>query len=70
MVCLERLTFRHQPAYQKKEKKKNKKNANPYKNTSHLSTKQNPKTQTVFLDQNSDSNLQFFATPPYTHRSD
>ena len=48
------------------------------KTPSHLSTKKkkkqktknaNPKTQTVFPDPNLDSNLQFFITPPYTHRS-
>ena len=62
------------PLIPKKEKKK--KNANPYKNTKPLiNTKKkkkiaNPKTQTVFPDQNLDSNLRFFVTRPYTHRSD
>ena len=55
---LERFIFRRPPTYQKKKKR----NAKPYKKTSRLSTEQkkekknkNPKTQTVFPDQNSDS---------------
>ena len=56
-------------------KKKTLKKKNVIKDTlSHrLSTKQkktaDPKTQIIFPDQTSDSNLQFFAAPPYTHRS-
>ena len=52
---LEWFIFRQPPVYKKK------RNAKPYKNTSRLSTEQkekkkkNPKTQTVFPDQNLDS---------------
>ena len=50
-----RLTFRHQPAHPKTKKQ----NANPYKKHQAAYPKEkknaNPKTQTVFPDQDSDS---------------
>ena len=71
----ERLTFRHQPAHPKTKKQ----NANPYKKDQatyppkkrkNEKKNANPKTQTVFPDQDSDSNLEFFVATPYTHKSD
>ena len=59
MVRFERIVFRQHPLIQKKKKqKKGKRKRKPYKSTSRLSPKQknkNPKTQIVFLDQNSSS---------------
>ena len=50
--------------HKKKQKTKTNKNQKKKKNKDA-----NPKTQTIFPDQNSDSNLRFFTALPYTHRS-
>ena len=68
MVRLETFIFRQPPAYQKKKKKETqnliKKKPAAYPRNKRRKKNKNPKTQTVFPDQNLD--YRFFATPSNT----